>query len=80
MQRDKDYDKLKEKEAREWMEAVLQEDLEGEFFESIHDGSYLCRLFNKLFPLDGANTVIKEKHTVKPKAPFQIVRLRWGGA
>ena len=32
------------------MEAVTQEEIVGDFWEFLHDGSYLCRLINKLEP------------------------------
>ena len=30
------------------MEAVTQEEIVGDFWDFLHDGSYLCRLINKL--------------------------------
>ncbi len=48
------------------MEGITGEPLEGEFYPALQDGSYLCKLFNKLFPSsEGENPIIPAKHTKK---------------
>ena len=45
------------------METVTDEPMEGDFFECLQDGSYLCRLFNKLFQSMDDKPIILLKHT-----------------
>lgn len=45
---DATYSKEDEGKARVWLEAVAEEPIDEDFFEALHDGSYLCRALNKL--------------------------------
>ncbi|KAL5457567.1 hypothetical protein EMCRGX_G034838 [Ephydatia muelleri] len=48
---DAKYDAGLEAQAREWMELVVEEPFpEGSFQEALKDGTYLCKLMNKLEP------------------------------
>lgn len=40
----------KAEEARQWIERIIEEKLEGDFITAIQDGSKLCKLLNKLQP------------------------------
>ncbi|KXN69206.1 hypothetical protein CONCODRAFT_40959 [Conidiobolus coronatus NRRL 28638] len=48
---DSKYDPKRELEVREWIETVLEEQIEDEdLFEALKDGVILCRVLNKLRP------------------------------
>ncbi|ORY08289.1 hypothetical protein K493DRAFT_309886 [Basidiobolus meristosporus CBS 931.73] len=48
------YDPERERQAREWIEGVLNEPLPHEnFLESLQDGVILCKLVDKVFPGQG---------------------------
>lgn len=44
------YDPEREKEAKEWMKAVVGSFPDGKFQEALKDGVFLCKLINKLQP------------------------------
>lgn len=51
MQQDAKYDAGMEAQAREWLEAVAGEPFPAEsFHEALKDGTYLCKVINKLQP------------------------------
>lgn len=60
------YDPKLEKEAREWIESVTNQKLEGTFAASLKSGVVLCNLVNKIKP----NTV---KKINSQKMPFMQV-------
>lgn len=64
--REASYSLEDEAKAKGWLEAVTGEEIIGDFWEFLHDGSYLCRLINKLEP----GTVNKKLETPST-APFK---------
>lgn len=68
LQREASYSKEDEAKAKGWMEAVTQEEIVGDFWEFLHDGSYLCKLINKLQP-----GIVNEKFEKASTMPFKQV-------
>ncbi len=62
------YDPEAEQKARVWLEAVAEEGIGENFFEGLKDGSYLCRVLNKLEP-----GLVKREREVPAKTTFQQV-------
>lgn len=51
LQQDAKYDAGMEQQARDWLEAVAGEPFpSGSFHEALKDGTYLCKVINKLQP------------------------------
>lgn len=57
-----------EDKARKWMEEVVGEEIGEHFYNGLKDGSYLCKLLNKLQP-----GVIPAKHEKKIGQNFKQV-------
>ena len=90
MQLDATYRVEDEQKARRWMEAITGEPVGEEFFEFLHDGSYLCRLvararlmsheqvsiYHRLLNTLESGTV-PAKYGKPAKQPFNQVRFTW---
>ncbi|KAF2068878.1 hypothetical protein CYY_009799 [Polysphondylium violaceum] len=57
--REATYDKSLEDTTRQWVEGIVGEKVEGDFFEGIRNGIYLCKLGNKIKPGSCKSTVSK---------------------
>lgn len=63
------YSHEDEDKARKWMEEITKEYIGDDFFDGLQDGSYLCKLFNKMHP----ESVIKPKHEKKTVSKFSQI-------
>jgi hypothetical protein len=60
------YDAEAEVQARQWIEAIIEEPISEDFFAGLKDGSVLCRLLNKLQP-----GLVGQKYETPVAAPFK---------
>lgn len=63
------YPKHDEKRVIEWMEDVLGEEMDSNFYEWLRDGSVICRLFNEIE--ENSENQIPAKHCKATKVLFQ---------
>jgi len=69
---DAKYDPAKEKEIREWIEAVLKKKLSGDSLqEALKSGIVVCQLLNKIWP----GSIPEDKISPKEMAFFQRVNI-----